>query len=183
MYFLQKLATAMLSVALLIPSLASAAVVMPALDISLFSGDSGAVLTATATGYDFDIDATAFSIVSDTSDPIDITNQSFTLHGTYDSASNSFAGTFDVAGGLLAGSFDDLTLVQLSSGSYDFAANLLYDTGSLKGDLTGGRLEGIGGIDSLGAKLGAVAVVPVPAAVWLFGSGLIGLIGIARRKA
>ena len=26
------------------------------------------------------------------------------------------------------------------------------------------------------------AVVPVPAAVWLFGSGLIGLIGIARRK-
>lgn len=26
-------------------------------------------------------------------------------------------------------------------------------------------------------------VVPVPAAVWLFGSGLIGLIGLARRKA
>ncbi len=26
-------------------------------------------------------------------------------------------------------------------------------------------------------------VVPVPAAVWLFGSGLIGLFGIARRKA
>ena len=25
-------------------------------------------------------------------------------------------------------------------------------------------------------------VVPVPAAVWLFGSGLLGLIGIARRK-
>ena len=29
---------------------------------------------------------------------------------------------------------------------------------------------------------GAVSVVPVPAAVWLFGSGLIGLIGVARRK-
>lgn len=28
----------------------------------------------------------------------------------------------------------------------------------------------------------AVAVVPVPAAVWLFGSGLIGLLGVARRK-
>ena len=26
------------------------------------------------------------------------------------------------------------------------------------------------------------AVVPVPAALWLFGSGLLGLIGIARRK-
>ena len=28
-----------------------------------------------------------------------------------------------------------------------------------------------------------LAPIPVPAAVWLFGSGLIGLIGIARRKA
>jgi hypothetical protein len=26
-------------------------------------------------------------------------------------------------------------------------------------------------------------VIPIPAAVWLFGSGLIGLIGLARRKA
>jgi hypothetical protein len=31
---------------------------------------------------------------------------------------------------------------------------------------------------------GAVAMpaVPVPAAIWLFGSGLIGLVGIARRR-
>lgn len=28
----------------------------------------------------------------------------------------------------------------------------------------------------------AVSAVPVPAAVWLFGSGLLGLIGVARRK-
>lgn len=28
-----------------------------------------------------------------------------------------------------------------------------------------------------------VSIVPIPAAVWLFGSGLIGLIGVARRKA
>jgi len=27
-----------------------------------------------------------------------------------------------------------------------------------------------------------IAPVPVPAAVWLFGSGLLGLIGVARRK-
>ena len=26
------------------------------------------------------------------------------------------------------------------------------------------------------------AVVPIPAAVWLFGSGLMGLVGVARRK-
>ncbi len=32
------------------------------------------------------------------------------------------------------------------------------------------------------ALAGALAPVPVPAAVWLFGSGLLGLVGIARRK-
>ena len=33
-----------------------------------------------------------------------------------------------------------------------------------------------------GRILEAQAVVPVPAAVWLFGSGLLGLVGMARRK-
>jgi hypothetical protein len=31
-------------------------------------------------------------------------------------------------------------------------------------------------------RSGDVSAVPVPAAVWLFGSGLIGLVGLARRK-
>ena len=37
---------------------------------------------------------------------------------------------------------------------------------------------------SLAATLGIdnITAVPVPAAFWLFGSGLLGLIGIARRK-
>ena len=30
---------------------------------------------------------------------------------------------------------------------------------------------------------GAATVVPIPAAVWLFGSGLLGLIGVARKTA
>jgi hypothetical protein len=34
-----------------------------------------------------------------------------------------------------------------------------------------------------GFNYAQAAVVPVPAAVWLFGSGLLGLIGVARRKA
>ncbi|MBE9560823.1 MAG: VPLPA-CTERM sorting domain-containing protein [Proteobacteria bacterium] len=33
-----------------------------------------------------------------------------------------------------------------------------------------------------GSALVRLTVVPIPAAIWLFGSGLIGLIGIARRK-
>jgi hypothetical protein len=35
---------------------------------------------------------------------------------------------------------------------------------------------------SLGYATAAAAVVPVPAAAWLFASGLLGLVGIARRK-
>lgn len=39
-----------------------------------------------------------------------------------------------------------------------------------------------GGFDGVVIGQWQVEPVPVPAAVWLFGSGLIGLIGIARRK-
>lgn len=31
-------------------------------------------------------------------------------------------------------------------------------------------------------SVGSVSAVPVPAAVWLFGSGLVGLVGVARRR-
>ena len=33
-----------------------------------------------------------------------------------------------------------------------------------------------------GGQLAAVGAVPVPAAAWLFGSGLIGLMGFVRRR-
>lgn len=39
-----------------------------------------------------------------------------------------------------------------------------------------------GGMYALAVRPGDVSTVPVPAAVWLFGSGLIGLLGLARRK-
>lgn len=47
-------------------------------------------------------------------------------------------------------------------------------------DIPGGLLPGTILIDDL--NLGVVSAVPVPAAVWLFGSGLLGLVGVARRK-
>ena len=40
-----------------------------------------------------------------------------------------------------------------------------------------------GNLYAWAVQSGNVGEVPVPAAVWLFGSGLLGLIGIARRKA
>ena len=42
-------------------------------------------------------------------------------------------------------------------------------------DASGGRISG----NTLAVDL---APIPVPAAAWLFGTGLIGLIGVARRK-
>lgn len=181
MKIFQRLTAMLLPIALLVPSITSAAVVMPALDISLFSGDSGAIATETATGYDLDIDATVFTIVTDPGVSFDITNQSFVLHANV--SGGLVTGSFVIGGGLLSGTLDNLTLATLSgSGSLDFKTDLIFTAGSLMGDYTGGRLEGIGNTSSLSAKLGAITVVPVPAAAWLFGSGLIGLIGIARRR-
>jgi hypothetical protein len=39
-----------------------------------------------------------------------------------------------------------------------------------------------GTIFAWAVQTGDVAAVPVPTAVWLFGSGLLGLVGVARRK-
>ena len=43
-------------------------------------------------------------------------------------------------------------------------------------------LGGVSSVKAFTAMADGFAVVPVPAAAWLFGSGLIGLVGIARRK-
>ena len=50
--------------------------------------------------------------------------------------------------------------------------SILFDNGSRQLD----------GMDIETADFGFQAVVPVPAAIWLFGSGLLGLLGLARRK-
>ena len=52
--------------------------------------------------------------------------------------------------------------------------------------LIGGPFSGFRGLVDIGSgnsiHVTSVSYVPVPAAVWLFGSGLLGLIGVARRK-
>lgn len=61
----------------------------------------------------------------------------------------------------------------------------------LRANLDGSNMETLmntlqpGGIalDLINDKIYVTGVVPVPASAWLFGSGLIGLIGVARRKA
>lgn len=50
------------------------------------------------------------------------------------------------------------------------------------GDQTFGSKTGISAYSAWAVQSGDVSAVPVPAAVWLFGSGLLGLIGVAKRK-
>jgi len=53
--------------------------------------------------------------------------------------------------------------------------------GLMPSEVTGFDVTGLA-VSSTGMVLSAAPAVPVPAAAWLFGSGLIGLIGVARRK-
>lgn len=76
----------------------------------------------------------------------------------------------------------------LSMGSLDAASGTLYSVNTANGaatSLNSGTGYGTGpihfGVDG-GLTFAPAAVVPVPAAVWLFGSGLLGLVGMARRK-
>ncbi len=81
---------------------------------------------------------------------------------------------------------DDGTL--LSLGSLDAASGTLYSVNTANGaatSLNSGTGYGTGPIhfgEDGGLTFAPAAVVPVPAAVWLFGSGLLGLIGVARRQ-
>ncbi len=169
-----------LSAILLIPGVSNAEIIKPALDIQDFAGDSGVTLT----GMTFDIDSTVFTIVTDGA-PIDIDDVDFMLTsvGSFLGSTGIFSGSFTVGGGLLTGTFSDLTVLDFGGGEGTFGGDVIYTGGSLQGSLTGGRIEGGFSGYAAVAKLGEVSVVPVPAAVWLFGSGLLGLVGVARRKA
>ena len=64
----------------------------------------------------------------------------------------------------------------ISGPSYDDQST----SGSFTFELTSGGFAQMN--STINSNGSATSVVPVPAAVWLFGSGLIGLVGVARRK-
>jgi hypothetical protein len=77
----------------------------------------------------------------------------------------------------------------LSMGSLDAASGTLYSVNTANGTATSldnGTGYGTGpihfGVDG-GLTFAPTAVVPIPAAAWLFGSGLLGLVGMARVKS
>lgn len=103
----------------------------------------------------------------------------FTLDAAAGTLDTAFASFFDVVPGT---SFTLFTL--------DFTASLspstsMLDIGFVAGAGNWAEFDGtaIANTDVVynGATV-TVNAVPVPAAVWLFGSGLLGLVGVARRK-
>ena len=112
---------------------------------------------------------------------------------TADGAFGDFTYTFHLAGNqVAAGTFFDwsgnngipvLTIFDCNTGG---GANANTCTGTSLPMATApfpGQQPGFNGTTDTDFPVsGGTSVIPVPAAVWLFGSGLIGLVGVARRR-
>lgn len=108
-----------------------------------------------------------------------LTNGSWALN-SFDIGISSSTESFFTTTTAARGSWSDLN-VSLSSSTLDglvtnqiILSNFISDSSSYDGAFNFSEIQ-VEGV--------AVSAVPVPAAVWLFGSGLLGLIGLARRGA
>ena len=131
--------------------------------VSFSSGPSSPPFSAIASLYD----GGALLANSVTSSP----GQRYATVGSAFSATDPIIDYTSIANGAIDGLFT--LLVTSGSRTFDtndFFINTFGDTGS-------------SGFDGTVTSVQASTVVPVPAATWLFSSGLIGLISLARRKA
>jgi hypothetical protein len=182
-----KLTNYILSVFLITaPLLANADVIYPALDVQNH-GSQGDTGSSFVPGSSFDADSTAFAIVFDDGTPsISLPLTDFSLTSTYNGGTSLYTGSFS-AGTLLSGSFTDLNVQYtgnvFGTDFYTFDATVSYTGGSLATGIAAGSMTGSFDSNSnFTAKIGEITVVPVPAAFWLFGSGLLGLVAVARRQ-
>lgn len=154
---------------------------------ALITGDMGLTGSYSTSGGTGPSDDTILELgsVTGTSGTGDIASTvTFGTVGTIDDVSFSFAAFSSVADVLTIGGWQlDLTSLTI----VDQTASVLTLSGT--GILSGNAFEStVVDWDFSGNVTGSsysmtVTAVPVPAAVWLFGSGLLGLIGVARRKA
>ena len=175
---LKSLLTGLALLCVLAGNVQATTVALPRLDIVAFNGSDSGV---TVGGGEMSIDATVVSI--DTGgNSVPLSHEDFTLYATLVSGTtNIYEGSL-TAGSYLTANFTGLTFVDFGgNASGDIYGSVDYTGGSLQGSYTGGSIEVQFSGTAFGSALGPV-VVPVPAAVWLFGSGLIALVSVARRK-
>ena len=112
-----------------------------------------------------------------------ISNPDFPITG--DTQTSAFIRVFDPSNNLLyENNLDTRSLAQPDSWTTG-QLSVALDPNWIEGYLQIGFYNLTGNYDGSGMFYDNVnfSVVPVPAAIWLFGSGIIGLIGLARRKA
>jgi hypothetical protein len=123
-----------------------------------------ATIIVPLTTYDFDSD------VFNLSYSVNVGNYEYT-----EQTAESFASEFTVDN---PADVDDVTAFSLEIGDSSFN-----DLDISYGNTTGIWSATDGGTGNVVSGTFTVSAVPVPAAVWMFGSGLIGLIGVKRKKA
>ena len=163
-------------------------------EMTIYDGSSAYIggytnLSWAGNAYKFDADAFIFNLSSgEVQRQIDGDG---TFYGLYSiSAAAEFFPTFG-GGWDIFGGFGTLGTGDSIYDGYTFSYTYQTSLGQISVDGDAGYGDGDSGYASTlpvitGLQvftLDQAAVVPVPAAVWLFGSGLVGLIGVARRKA
>jgi len=151
------------------------------LDLGLFKSDSTGLVTLSAQGILQSGTAFGFTIFKGVD-----TATSYNHHGAWNAGNNSAGITsasrpYTTAGGLpisdiVAYSVGGASSSNLNTISFNAEAGQIYSI------FVGGYRNGDWGDTTDGYKL-TVSQVPVPGAVWLFGSAMAGLIGFGRRKS
>jgi len=140
-----------------------------------FSITTGQVDTAGYTLAIFDDTALSGGVIDHTADHMIVTIPELIYWDFGQTLSNSASNTLDIG----------------TDGQFILAVQLFVEGGWIGGDPDHGSMWTVPETNQYAIKFGDIggfdlvvdiAPVPVPAAVWLFGSGLLGLVGVARRK-
>ena len=151
-----------------------------------------------ANGFAFELDDDGVGV------PEAIADGSFNLSALINDSGLLASGTLDIGGTVAALGFSSGTLLTGNLNAFGFP-NAGGDPLEFLFEVTGGDAAGLyGGVGSIGGiilsggtgftgdfttdfsgsgtAVADVAPIPLPAAVWLFGSGLLGLVGVSRRR-
>ncbi|VAW74681.1 hypothetical protein MNBD_GAMMA13-787 [hydrothermal vent metagenome] len=152
------------------------------------AGPVDSIVDGNSASYIFSNDATATVDVSFGSSIFDVADVDLTLLFV---GAAGHSGTITLLGGSSDGSSADFDLAPSENytGFNSVQDTVVFgifsetlDLNSLFSGTFSGVMLDISDASAVLSLVGTTAPVPVPAAVWLFGSGLLGLVGIARKR-